>query len=77
MAVKRNHHDVWGGFAGCMKRMKFIWFVKNNLSAVQKVSSLIGLYQGFSLIYTLEFPEIMLFSRKVKIISVFKLVNGI
>ena len=54
--------------------MKFIWSVKDELSACQMVDTVICLYFCLSLIYTLKFPEIMAFSCKVKIAFVFKIV---
>ena len=55
--------------------MKFIWSVKDELSACQMVDTVICLYFCLSLIYTLKFPEIMAFSCKVKITFVFKIVD--
>ena len=57
--------------------MKFIWSVKDELSACQMVDTVICLYFCLSLIYTLKFPEIMAFSCKVKIAFVFKIVDCI
>ena len=77
IAFKRNYHNIRSGISYGNKVMKFIWSVKDELSACQMVDTVICLYFCLSLIYTLKFPEIMAFSCKVKITFVFKIVDCI
>ena len=76
-AFKRNYHNIRCGISYGNKIMKFIWSVKDELSACQMVDTVICLYFCLSLIYTLKFPEIMTFTIEMKIISVFVVMNCI
>ena len=72
---KRNYHNIRSSISDSGQGMKFIWFMKNNLPVSQMVDSVISPYLGFSLVYTLKFPEVMTLPGKMKIAFVFKIMD--
>ena len=57
--------------------MKFVWPVKDYLTAVQYMTSIIGHNFCRTFIHTLKLPEVMTFTGKVKIILVFIVVDRV
>ena len=57
--------------------MKFVWLMKDYLTAVQQMTSIIGHNFCGTFVHTLKFPEVMTFTGKVKIILVFIVVDRV
>ena len=74
---KGNNYNIRGMISGCRQVVKFVGTVKNYLTVSKDMNFFICLNPGSSFIYTLKFPEIMLFIRIGKVIAVFKVMNGI
>lgn len=76
-AGKGHHNDIGGIFAGCFQIVKFVGLVENYLASAQDMAGIAGTHLRFPLVHTLKFPEIMLLSGIIKIISVFKIMDRI
>ena len=74
---KGNNYNIRGMISGCRQVVKFVGTVKNYLTVSKNMNFFICLNPGSSFIYTLKFPEIMLFTRIGKVIAVFKVMDGI
>ena len=77
IARKRDYNDIWCSSAICFQSMKFIWTMKDDLTACESIGTIVCDNFGSTFIYTLKFPEIMTFTIEMKIISVFVVMNCI